>query len=224
MEEDYIFLEQYKMDIIYSRNRIRIKKIYLIIFIILILILSFFMIMNYVIYPVYDVACENWAREFANEISIVENKRIMDKYKDSEFIKVEKDKDGNIEMINVDMILINGIVDEVTDNISENIRKQSKERIKIPLGMFAQNKIVSGYGPKINIKVESFSSFSTNLKTEFYSAGINQAIHRVYLDLSYNIIITTGQKQTTCAVYTQIVLLESIIVGKIPNNMYTVEK
>ena len=127
-------------------------------------------------------------------------------------------------MIDVDMIVLNNIVDEVAENISANIEKQEKEDIEIPIGMFSNNKLISGYGPRVKIKIESFSNFSANLKTEFYSAGINQSIHRLYLDLSYNVILSTGLNSSTHTVHTQILLLESIIIGKIPEGLYNIEK
>ena len=78
---------------IYSRDRIRIRKVYIIIFLFLILIFILFLILKFIVFPIFDVACDNWAKEFANEISIIEVRKIMNKYSDSKFMNVVKDKE-----------------------------------------------------------------------------------------------------------------------------------
>ena len=58
----------------------------------------------------------------------------------------------------------------------------------------------------------------TSFQSEFESAGINQTRHKVYLQLSASIriVIPTGAKTTN--VTANMLVAESIIVGKVPES------
>ena len=48
-------------------------------------------------------------------------------------------------------------------------------------GNFTGNSLLAGCGPNVKVKVIPIGTVTTDFKTEFVSAGINQTRHRVYL-------------------------------------------
>ncbi len=46
-------------------------------------------------------------------------------------------------------------------------------------------------GPKVNVKMQMVGDLDTDLRSEFTSAGINQTLHRIYLEIKCKIIILT---------------------------------
>ena len=63
----------------------------------------------------------------------------------------------------------------------------------------------------------------TDLKSEFTEAGINQTLHRVYLEVVCNVTILTPYQTITESITNQVLLIEGVIVGNIPDAYYNLE-
>ena len=56
----------------------------------------------------------------------------------------------------------------------------------------------------------------TDVKTEFESAGINQTIYRIYLELEAVVNVLTPYKTIRKEIVSQVLLVETVIVGGVP--------
>ena len=54
-------------------------------------------------------------------------------------------------------------------------------------------------------------------------AGINQTLHRLYLDIECNVSIVLPYKQIEEKIVNQVVLAENIIVGEVPSAYLNVQ-
>lgn len=63
----------------------------------------------------------------------------------------------------------------------------------------------------------------TDLKSEFKDAGINQTMHRIYLEVKCNVNILTPYDTITETITNQVLLTEGVIIGNIPNTYYNLE-
>ena len=63
----------------------------------------------------------------------------------------------------------------------------------------------------------------TNIKSEFISQGINQTLHRLYLQIDCEISILTPFNTINESISNQLILAENIIVGEIPETYYNLE-
>ena len=63
----------------------------------------------------------------------------------------------------------------------------------------------------------------TDLKSEFKEAGINQTLHRIYLEVKCNVSILTPINSITEVITNQILLSEGVIVGNIPDTYYNLK-
>ena len=89
--------------------------------------------------------------------------------------------------------------------------------------MLTGSKFLSGRGPNFKIKIMPIGSINSEIKTEFKSQGINQTVYRIFLKLSYEIKILLPYKSTSRTLESQILLVETAIVGEIPNTYYNLE-
>ena len=80
-----------------------------------------------------------------------------------------------------------------------------------------------GRGPNVNIKMEVIGNLETDLKSEFKASGINQTLHRIYLEIKCNVIILTPFQTIEEPVINQVLLAEGVIVGEVPNSYYNLE-
>lgn len=63
----------------------------------------------------------------------------------------------------------------------------------------------------------------TDLRSEFTSQGINQTLHRVYLQVKCEVNILTPFDNISREITNQVLLMENVIVGNIPNTYYNLE-
>lgn len=87
-------------------------------------------------------------------------------------------------------------------------------------GSFTGFKLLSGKGPGIPIRISSIGNVETDLRSEFTAQGINQTLHRVYLQVECEISILTPFENITEKITNQVLIAENVIVGKIPSTYY----
>lgn len=93
----------------------------------------------------------------------------------------------------------------------------------MPFGSFTGFKLLAGRGPGIKIRISTIGEVETDLRSEFTSQGINQTLHRVYLQVKCNINILTPFDNISREITNQVLLMENVIVGNIPNTYYNLE-
>lgn len=223
---------------IYSRPRIRIPKIVVnkkskfkkenkqkIFNICAILIIAFStMKLTFdAVLPIFDTLCENKAKSIATIISNDEATNVMREHSYDELFSIEKDNDGNITMIKSNIVSINEIISDVAVKIQNKIDERGRENMEIALGSFTGFKLLSGKGPGVKIRISSIGSVETDLKSEFASQGINQTLHRVYLQVKCKVSILTPFEDIEKEIVNQVLLVENVIVGNIPDTYYNIE-
>lgn len=220
------------MSKIYSRPRIRIPKMKIskekankIMTIIMVITIAFSVVKLGLdaVLPMFDTLCENRAKSIATMVSNEQATNVMKKYTYDELFSIEKDANGNIAMIKSNIIPINEIISDVANKIQENMNNRGKEDIEIALGSFTGFKLLAGRGPGVKIKITTIGDVETDLKSEFISTGINQTLHRVYLQVKCKVNILTPFNSISKDITNQVLLVENIIVGNIPDTYYNLE-
>ena len=82
---------------------------------------------------------------------------------------------------------------------------------------------MAGRGHWIKIVITPIGNVETDLKSEFIAQGINQTLHRVYLQVKCNVSILTPFQNMEKEIINQVLLIENVIVGNIPNTYYNLE-
>lgn len=223
---------------IYSRPRIRIPKLFFSnngdknlkrkqkiakIFIIMVIAFSTVKIVLDAISPIFDALCEDKAKSIATIISNNEATNVMKDHTYDELFTIEKDNDGNITMIKSNINPINEIISDVAVKIQTSINERGRENIRIALGSFTGSKFLAGRGPGVPIRISSIGNVETDLRSEFSAQGINQTLHRVYLQVDCEVSILTPYNTISEKVSNQVLLIENVIVGKIPSAYYNLE-
>ena len=86
---------------------------------------------------------------------------------------------------------INEVISDVAVKVQNEINKQGRDNIEIAIGSFTGFKLLSGKGPGVPIRISSIGNVETDLRSEFISQGINQTLHRVYVNFECNMKIVT---------------------------------
>ena len=221
---------------IYSRNRVNLikqkkygrihkkKDIKKLFFTLLVIIIALIYIIIYKsITPIFETICIDEANAIATRITNEGTTKIMKNHTYNEMFTIDKDNEGNIQMIKSNVFIINEIESDITSYIQDKIDNNSSSNVKLAIGSFTGIKILSGVGPKIKIKLNSAGRLNTNLKSEFVSQGINQTIHRIYFHIDCNVDILTPFNTITQNISNQVLLAENVILGKVPETFYNLE-
>lgn len=226
------------MDKIYSRKRFILKplkifynqnpknkiigKIIRCISIIIVSIYGFKISFDY-LEPIYENLCNEKIRTIATIVTNEQSTIVMNNYKYDDLYTIEIDSEGNITVIRANVVPINNMISDLTESVQKRLEKTSSDKIQIPLGALTGIYLFSGFGPKIPIKVAITGSVDSDIKSEFYSQGINQTLHRVYAVICCNMSVSTPMQNYLQKVENKVIIAEHVIVGKIPENYYNLE-
>ena len=130
--------------------------------------------------------------------------------------KIEKDEAGNITLISTDSAVTNSLARKVTEKAQRSLEKVAEQGIGIPLGSLSGFSFFSGRGPRVNIKAIPVGNIDTAFSSEFISAGINQTLHKLFINVtaSVNIVIPGAPNKITTV--TPVLISETVIIGKVP--------
>ena len=223
---------------IYTRNKIKIPSVingvgkklsgkkgkkFSIFIIILIIAFSTVKLMLDAILPIFNTLCEDKAKSIATIVSNEQATEVMREHSYDELFTIEKDNNGNITMVKSNVIPINEIISDVAIRIQNEIDNKGRDNVEIALGSFTGFKLLAGKGPGIKITISSIGNIDTDLRSEFTAQGINQTLHRVYLQVKCQVSILTPFENITKDITNQVLLMENVIVGQIPNTYYNID-
>lgn len=139
-------------------------------------------------------------------------------FKYDEMVKIEKNSEGNIILVQADTVKLNYIAAKLSTECNNELSKMENSSIKVPLGWMSGKSVFFNLGPKITIQMEPIGNISTSYESKFESAGINQTRHKIYLNVTATIRLKLPlSRDQDVEVSTQIPVSDTIIVGKIPN-------
>lgn len=221
------------MDSIYYRKRIRFPKVksfyinnknakrFFSIFIIILVAVSTFYTFFKSLNPIFERLCLEKARAIGTYIMNDASNKVLDNIDYSNIIKIEKNENNNV--VKTDVVVINKIASDIALEAEKQFKELENETIQIPMGAITGNKYLAGSGPNINIKVIPTGNILTEIKNEFESKGINQTIYRIYLELTCKVSVVTQYKTIEDEVVNQVLLVETVIVGNVPEAYYNLE-
>ena len=204
-----------------GRKNLTLIRIFLLI-VIIITILIYILSLKY-IEPVFKTLCEEKVKSVATIITNQESTKIMNKYQYDELYTIEKDENGNIVVIKSNVVPINNMISDLTENIQRSFNEMESVRIDMKLGNFFGTYFFSGVGPSIPSKVAITGTLDTEVKSEFIAKGINQTLHRIYVEFRCVVKIITPLKNYEKDIINQVIIAEHIIVGNIPSTYYNLE-
>jgi sporulation protein YunB len=138
-------------------------------------------------------------------------------FKYDEMIKIEKDNQGNIILMQADTVKLNYIAAKLSTECNKELSDMKNSEIKVPLGWMSNRSAFYSLGPKITVQIQPIGNIITSYESKFERGGINQTRHNIYLNVDAKLKLKLPFKDEDTEVSTQIPVSDTIIVGKIPN-------
>lgn len=136
---------------------------------------------------------------------------------------IERDSEDRIRLIKMNSITVNTLNSQIALDIQEKLNNATISKFYIKLGSFTGIKLISGRGPDVEVRMSTIGEVTTEIKSEFEETGINQTMHKIYININCNVSLLTPFKDVDERITTQVLLSETIISGDIPDAYYDLE-
>ena len=207
----------------FNINNININTKFFKILIIIIIAIFTYNVAIQGINPIINELCINEIKNLATKISNEQASNIMNEYSYEDLVNIVRDGNGEIEVIQTNTKIINQLIAEVPLRIIDELKKEGNSNIQIHLGSIFGTKLFSAQGPKINIEIANVGNVETKLMSEFESKGINQTLHKIYLEIECEATLLTPYNTIKQKVSNQILIAESVIIGNVPEAYYNLQ-
>ncbi len=133
-------------------------------------------------------------------------------------ITVTYSSDNSISSIESNMVNINRLKSKITKCVNDELSHIDENDINISLGTISGLYTFYNQGPLIPVKVQPEGYAETTLISSFESAGINQTLHRIIVEITVDISAIIPGYTSSADVTTQFVIAETVIVGSVPES------
>lgn len=124
---------------------------------------------------------------------------------------------GNNYHSNTNTIVVNKLCSMLADKISQNLSKGTSSSVKVPLGLFFGNNLLSDLGPELEMNISGVGDARVDYDSSFKSVGVNQVNYKLWLDVSCRISITSPIIKKDIEVKRKVPVIDMIYHGDIPN-------
>lgn len=131
-------------------------------------------------------------------------------------VTIQTDEQGRITAMTTSPVKLNTLRGEILQDVLEQVDSLDSTQLGIPIGSLTGLVYASEWGPLLPVRVLSVASADGAFRNDFISAGINQTLHRIMLDVDVEIKLLIPGGTVETAVHTSVCLAETVIVGEVP--------
>ncbi len=136
----------------------------------------------------------------------------------SELVTVVYNDNGAITSIESNMVNINRLKAKITKSVNDELEYLDSQDLSISLGTISGFSSFYNQGPLIPVTVRPEGYAETSLISAFESAGINQTLHRILVEINVDISAIIPGYTASAIVETQFIVAETVIVGSVPDS------
>lgn len=134
-----------------------------------------------------------------------------------QLINIERDEQGRIVSLIADTAALALLRGAVVEGVLDALNDSDAMEVEVPLGSLLDAELIWGRGPAVRVRSTVLGTVSAEFKSDFSSAGLNQTLHRIWLDVSLPVRLFLPGGPVDLSVETQLTVAETVIVGEIPD-------
>ena len=136
-----------------------------------------------------------------------------------EYYTYRTDADGTITAVSIDVERVG----QVSSLVLEHMMDDGQIELDIPLETLFGVNFLPGLKLPLPVRILVLTTSDVRYRNELMSAAINQSKYQLYLDINMDLDILVPWAHQTETVGTQVLLAETVIVGKVPQTYVEVE-
>ena len=152
--------------------------------------------------------------EAVNEAILQELSEKKEAY--NQIVKLEKLENGELTAILSDMEKVNKLKSRVGMIIQNKFLSLKDRKISVALGTLSGIEMFNGLGPSVPMKISVSGNVSTDFKTSFSGAGINQTIYQIYLYIRTRICVMVPGCSCCEDFESSFLVSEIVVLGNVP--------
>lgn len=173
--------------------------------------------------PIIERQCKVIAKSTASEYANQVCNKAMEGLTYEDLCTIDRDSEGRIRLISLNVVNVNKLNSKIALEIQKKLNDSTSSKFYIRLGSFTGSKLLSGRGPNVEVRMSTIGSVTTDIKSEFEETGINQTLHKIYIDINCNVSLLSPFKDIDEQITAQVLLSETVISGDIPDSYYDLE-
>ena len=142
----------------------------------------------------------------------------------SDFVTIETDSAGKVTSLTSNTAANSRFKRQVVEAVIRQLTALDSEDLGVPLGTLTDLALLSGAGPKVRVRVDSVGEVTADYANSFTSAGVNQTLHRVCLDITATVRLFMPGEILPVSVSSSVCVAETVIVGETPDTYLNLEK
>lgn len=161
---------------------------------------------------------ENKGKILANTVINKTVSRYLDEHeiKYSDIIKISSTGEGRVTSVEFNTVILTKLKSGIVAEVQKDINSSKAVMLEIPIGTVTGNQYLNNRGPKIDIEMQISSVVYSRISSRFMSAGINQTLHQITLDISADVHFIMPWYRSKGNYESEFMLAETIIVGDVP--------
>lgn len=138
-------------------------------------------------------------------------------------VVLDTDVTGTVTAVRTNMSELNRLKTDILQTLDAHLESMTQEELSVPLGSLLFPELFSGRGASVPIRVLAVRSTDAEFRNSFTSAGINQTLHRMMIDVKVDITVLTWTNTFEISVESSVVAAETVIVGTVPTTYFGLE-
>lgn len=134
----------------------------------------------------------------------------------SELVILEKNEAGQVTVLTTDSARLNVLRTEILEDILCEVKSLDGQDLGISLGSLTGLASASNLGPNIPVRVLTAATPSADFRNVFTSAGINQTLHQIMLEVQVEVTLLIPGGTVETVVEAQVCAAETLLVGSVP--------
>ncbi len=148
----------------------------------------------------------------------VYNELAIEDFGYNELVTVVYNDNSVITSMESNMVNINRLKAKMTKSDNDELEHLDSQDLSISLGTISGFSSFYNQGPLIPVTVRPEGYAETSLISAFESAGINQTLHRILVEINVDISAIIPGYTASAVVETQFIVAETVIVGSVPDS------
>lgn len=140
-----------------------------------------------------------------------------------DLVKIQRNEDGGITALTTDMAQLNLLRAELVSVILTALDGVDVSVIQVPLGSLFDFELLWARGPSLKARAMTVGTVSAEFESELTSAGVNQTLHRVWLEVEVPMTVLLPGGEVRIPVQTRLRVAETVIVGQVPDTYFSLD-
>ena len=175
-----------------------------------------------------DISCQIAVSDASDIVTVQTNNAIAalmaeGDFQSGDFVSFEKNASGEVTAIHSNMAKINLLSTRILERVVGATENRTLT-VYIPAGNLTGVSLLMGRGPSVPVRIIMLTSSRVELGDSVITAGINQTKHQICLNVivDVDILIPWGTESTQ--VVTEVMIADTLVVGKVPDTYLNVQK